>query len=121
MIDRTIHWDPALQKNQSDLLNSLPEDQRDFMAFTIRTTNASLHYYRELEAEPTEEDFEEWISILPEALAEQFRRDGYEKSKGALPLCRHTAERNDMGMSEYMRRALSTEDYDRWMAQVKNF
>lgn len=90
------------------------------MAFTIRTTNASLHYYKELEADPTEKDFEEWLAILPKELARTFRNDGYEKSKGVIPLRRHTAERNDMGMSEYMRQALSSEDYSRWMELSKD-
>ena len=121
MIDRTKHWDPLFQKNQKDLLDSLPEDKRDFMAYTMRTTNASLHYYRELEADPTEEDFEEWLNILPDNLSQAFRKDGYEKCKGVLALRRHTAERNDVGMSEYMRQALSIEDFNRWMESVNDF
>jgi hypothetical protein len=114
MIDKTIHWDPELQKNQKELLESLPEHLRDFMAFNIRTGNVSCHYYKEQEAEPTEEDFEEWLKILPENIGLSFRKDGYEKSKGAIPLRRHTAERNDMGLTAYMKAALSEEDYIRW-------
>lgn len=89
------------------------------MSFTIRTTNVTLHNYRELEADPSEDDFNEWIKILPEEMANKFRNEGYRASNGVISLRRHTVERNDIGLSEYMRRWLPSEDYSRWIERGK--
>lgn len=113
-MDKTVHWNPELRKNQAELLESLPEESRGFAAFMIRTGNVAAHYYSQREAEPTLEDFEDWLIGLPAQLAAFHRANGYEKSKGALPLRRHAAERNDVGLEAYMKDALSPEDYEKW-------
>lgn len=113
-MDKTVHWNPELRKNQEELLASLPEDRRKFAAFMIRTGNVAVHYYSERSAEPTLEDYEDWLVGLPEQLATFHRANGYEKSKGVLGLRRHAAERNDVGLNAYMKDALSQEDYEKW-------
>src|SRR4051794_9580005 len=120
-MDKTVHWNSVLRKNQSDLLNSLPEEQREFMAFMLRTGNVSCHYYqREPDSEPTEDDYIDWLSGLPDNIAQSFRNDGFEKCKGVFPLRRHAAERNDIGMDAYMKGALSDDDYRRWSELQRN-
>lgn len=119
-MDKTVHWDPELRKNQEEMLESLPEKNRDFAAFILKTGNVAAHYYRQREAEPTLEDFEDWLTGLPANIAANFRADGLEKSRGALGLRRHAAERNDIGLDDYMKEALSEEDYKRWKSKVNN-
>ena len=119
MIDKTLHWDAELRQNQQELLESLDPQRREWVAYMLRTGNASMYYYKEQQAEPTEEDFQEWLEGLPENIASDFRESGYESSRGALPLRRYAAEKNDLGLDAYMKQALLPKDYDRWMEQKK--
>lgn len=114
MSDKTVHWDPYLQHKQQTLLESLPEEARDHTAFMFRTGNVASHFYNESEAEPTEEDFIDWLAGLRDDLARKFRQEGFEKHRTSLPLRRHAAERNDMGLDEYMKTHLSEQDFTRW-------
>ena len=81
MSDKTVHWDPYLQHKQQTLLDSLPEEARDQTAFMFRTGNVASHFYNESEAEPTEEDFIDWLAGLRDDIARKFRQEGFEKHK----------------------------------------
>lgn len=114
MSDKTVHWDPYLQHKQQSVLESLPEEAREQTAFMFRTGNVAAHFYNESEAEPTEEDFMDWLGGLDVDLARKFGQQGFEKHRTSLPLRRHAAERNDMGLDEYMKAHLSEQDFARW-------
>lgn len=114
MTDKTLHWDPYLRHKQQTMLESLPEEHRDHTAFMFRTGNVASHYYNEMAAEPTEADFLDWLDGLDAGIAKKLRDEGFEKSRLSLPLRRHAAERNDMGLDQYMQLHLSAEDFARW-------
>ncbi|MFB9296928.1 hypothetical protein [Persicitalea jodogahamensis] len=114
MTDRTIHPDPKCQRNQQALLDSLDGELREMMAYTHRVGNVTFHYYSEQLAEPTEEDYEDWLLGLPEEIAKDHSERGFEKCRGVLSLRRHAAERNDSGLDAYVKESVSEEDYRRW-------
>lgn len=114
MIDKTVHWDPYLQQKQQAVLESLPEQDREQTAFMFRTGNVASHFYNESEAEPSEEDFLDWLEGLDVNIARTIRKDGFEKHRRSMPLRRHAAERNDMGLDQYMKAHLSEQDFARW-------
>jgi hypothetical protein len=117
-IDKTLHWDKTMRESQSGLLALLPEENREYAAFMFRIGNVAAHYYNQQQAQPTLEDFEDWLTGLPESVAKSFRAKGYERSKAALPLRRHAAERNDIGLDLYMKEALTPSDYHRWKLKL---
>jgi hypothetical protein len=100
-------------ENQQAFLEKLEEPERSSHARLFRIGNVTMRYMNndEIDFDPTEEDFENWLSGLPERAQKHFRADGLEKSKGALPFRRFYMEYNDIGLDEYMKRHLSAEDY----------
>ena len=112
--DKTVHWDPYLQHEQQSVLDSLSEEDRQQTAFMFRTGNVASHFYNESTAEPTEEDFIDWLTGLHADIATRYRQEGFEKHRLSLPLRRHAAERNDMGFEQYMKTYLTEQDYARW-------
>ncbi|MCE7061967.1 hypothetical protein [Dyadobacter sp. CY343] len=114
MEDRTVHWDPVLQARQAEALAALPQQHRDEMAFMFRTGNVSSYYYNEHAAEPTQDDFDDWLQGLDSVLANMFQIEGLERNRQSLSLRRHAAERNDLGLDQYMKQYLLEQDYNRW-------
>jgi hypothetical protein len=100
--------------NQKEFLAQLEEPQRSFHARLLRIGNVSMRYMSNdgEDFDPTEEDFENWLSGLPDYMQEDFRAAGLEKSKGALPFRRFYMEYHHEGLDEYLKRHLSTEDYE---------
>lgn len=115
MIDRTVHPNPECQRNQQELLDLLDGELLEMMAYTNRVGNVTFHYYSQREADPTEEDYKDWLLGLQKEIAQIHSRRGYEASRGVLGLRRHAAERNDMGLDAYMRESVSEADYRKWL------
>lgn len=112
---RTVHPDPKCQRNQRAYLDAaLDEEVRKMLAFTFRTGNVTMHYCRSQQAEPTPEDYADWLEGLPETNRRYNARQGFEKSKTVLGLRRHAAERNDLGLDAYMKESVSPQDYAEW-------
>ena len=101
-------------ENQREFLENVEEPQQSFHARLFRIGNVTMCYMNndEIDFNPTEEDFENWLSGLPENMQNHFRADGLEKSKSALPFRRFYMEYNDIGLDEYMKRLLSPQDYE---------
>ena len=99
---------------QKEFLEKLEEPERSEHARLFRIGNVTMRYMDndEIDFNPTEEDFENWLAGLPENIQKHFRADGLEKSKGALPFRRFYMEYNDIGLDEYLKRYLSAEDYE---------
>lgn len=110
----TDHPDPVLQLRQQEALDSMPEDGRDLLARMFRFGNLSVRYYQRPEAEPTEEDFEEWLQGLPANIAAAERKRGFAECRKTFSLRRYTLEKSDVGMDEFMRQHLTEEDYFEW-------
>jgi hypothetical protein len=133
---------------QAEVLASLPEGQRDYMARMFRIGNATYCYYNrvkelsvfgqsdtqtvasnedlldwlERQLTPQSESrsarellqiyFEEYLEGLPhDGLRRAEKAGGLEKAKRSFPFRRYVLERHDIGMDEFLRMNLSTEDY----------
>ncbi len=113
------HPSPDIHYNQVEMLNSLNEPAKSEMALLFRLGNASMHYYNTGD-EPTEEDYLDWLSGLPAGIQDDMRKKGFESCKTILSLQRHALERKDIGMENYIRGLLNTEDYQYWKKHSKS-
>jgi hypothetical protein len=106
------HPNKEQQDNQKKFLAKLPKDQREEHARLFRFGNASYIYHQEAEElEPTETDFEEWLTGLPENIRSDMRNRGFESCKSIISFTRYVMEKNDIGMDEWMKQHLSESDY----------
>lgn len=80
--------------------------------FHLRYGRVCTDYYDLPECIPTRENFELWILSLEEPMKSDFRKKGYELCKGVLNYRRFILEMSDIGMDEYLRYHLSSEDYE---------
>jgi uncharacterized membrane protein YgaE (UPF0421/DUF939 family) len=110
----TEHPDPVLQQRQQAAVENMREEQRDFLARMFRFGNLTYRYYQRPEAEPTEEDFKEWLEGLPPNLAAAEREQGFDECRKGFPLRRYALEKSDIGLEEFMRQHLSDDDYAEW-------
>lgn len=76
-----------------------------------------MHYYQN--TEPTKDDYEHWLSGLPENFKRAMIAKGYQECKSILALQRHALERRDVGMDEFIRTILNDEDFKAWQDNSK--
>lgn len=106
------HPNKKQQQNQKKLLEQLPDEQREEHARLFRFGNASYVYHQQAnEYEPTETDFEEWLTGLPKNIRNDMKMQGFELCKGILSFSRYVMEKNDIGMERWMEQHLSKDDY----------
>jgi hypothetical protein len=79
-----------------------------------RINKVVLQYYAQAQPYKTEEDFKIWLKGLIPAVRFHFQEQGFEKHKNTLPFMRFALELNDIGMDEYLKKHLSTADYQAW-------
>tara|TARA_B100002049_G_scaffold236470_1_gene223274 strand:+ start:3638 stop:4009 length:372 start_codon:yes stop_codon:yes gene_type:complete len=109
------HPNKKQRQNQENFLSQLPEEDREEHARLFRFGNASYIYYQEAEdLEPTETDFEEWLTGLPENMRDGMKERGFESCKSVLSFSRYVMEKNDIGMKEWMKNHLSEDDFKEW-------
>lgn len=102
------HPNKKQQENQAKFLAELPEDQREEHARLFRFGNAAYIYHLEADKlEPTEKDFEEWLTGLPENVQRDMEIQGFELCKGILSFSRYVMEKNNIGMDEWMQQHLT--------------
>ena len=111
------HPDEGCHEAQLQLL-TLEEDllERARLAQLLRWGNATYCYYHHHEAEVTEADFLEWLEGLPTRTQATMRALGYEEMQDSLPLRRYVLEKNDIGMSEFLKILLSPSDWQAYQA-----
>ncbi len=102
---------PIDKYNQSQqiVLENCDESERQEKALFFNYGNAAYRYYQ---IEPTEEEFKDWLECLPGEMRERFKRDGFVKSKTALPFLRFAQELRDIGMDEYLKKLLTPKDFN---------
>ena len=109
------HPNPKLHANQTAFLERFSEPEKSEHAQLFRFGNASVLYYTNTDQTgPTEEDYTDWLSGLPDNIRKDMMLKGYERCKSIVSLQRHALERRDMGMSEFMRKLLNDEDFEVW-------
>ncbi len=65
-MEYTEHPIEAQRIHQKMFLSKLSEREREYHAFIFRVGNLTYRYYMDLEAQPSEEDFKDWLLGLPE-------------------------------------------------------
>lgn len=109
------HPNKKQRDNQNKFLAELPEEERAEHARLFRFGNASYIYHLEAEnQEPTETDFEEWLTGLPENIRRDMRIRGFDSCKSVLSFTRYVMEKNDIGMEKWMQEHLSEDDYNEY-------
>lgn len=98
----------ASRENQEQILATCDEKRKLYYALMFNYGNAAFLYHQ---VEPTQEEYEEWLEILPEKVRNTFTEKGYEKSKSTLALKRFTNEMKDIGLEAYIQNLLKPEDY----------
>lgn len=121
MLDELLHpRHPLDQCHQSQLesLALLTPTDRPAVAQLLRFGNAAYGYYHFHDVEVTEVDYFEWLAGLPPRPQATLRALGFEENKRALPLRRYVLEKNDVGLSEYLQRVLSADDWQAYQQQA---
>lgn len=86
----------------------------------IRIGNTIHSYFSQLNREElTKEDFHSWIDSLEEPMKTAFAKKGLEDCRGVLNFQRFILELNDYGLWEFLKQALTEEDYNYWKAHNK--
>lgn len=106
------HPDEGCHQTQTELLR-LEENpaERARLAQLLRWGNATYCYYHHHHIEATEADYLEWLEGLPARPQATMRALGFEANKDALPLRRYVLEKNDIGLSNFLRVVLSPADW----------
>ena len=111
------HPDDRIHLNQAKFLEGLSDRDKSEHAQLFRLGNAAILYYRE--TEPTEDDYNHWLSGLPENVKAAMTAKGYQECKSILALQRHSLERRDIGMDEFMNKVLTNQDFIFWRNSSK--
>lgn len=99
------------------LLAGLENDaERAHLAQQLRWGNATYCYYHYHDIPVTETDYLEWLEGLPPRPQAAMRALGFEDNKEALPLRRYVLEKNDIGLSEFLKVVLSPTDWSDYQA-----
>lgn len=106
------HPDERCHQSQTELLR-LEENptERARLAQQLRWGNATYCYFHHHDIEVTETDYLEWLDGLPARPQAVMRTLGFEANKDALPLRRYVLEKNDIGLSDFLRVLLSPADW----------
>ncbi len=103
------------RENQARFLEEIEEGQRPFHAQLFRLGNAAYIYHaRSDEFEPTKIDFTEWLGGLPTNIRKDMEIKGFELCKGVLSFSRYVMEKNDIGMTEWMKQNLNEKDFKKF-------
>ncbi|MGB3655533.1 MAG: hypothetical protein WBA41_30590 [Rivularia sp. (in: cyanobacteria)] len=109
------HPNKKQRENQLKFLAELPEEEREEHARLFRFGNASYIYHQQAEKqEPTEKDYKEWLDVLPDNIKRDMKSKGFEACKSVLSFTRYVMEKNDVGMKQWMKENLSTNDYSEY-------
>ena len=106
--------------NQMEALTNFSDDMREDMAQTFRFGNASYLYYYEQNSNPTQGEYEEWLTGLPDNIRVSEMERGYQACMSSLPLRRYSLERRDFGMSEYLKKVLNEQDWEVYQKIIKS-
>lgn len=97
---------------QLQTLRELPEGQREETARLFRLGNASYRYHQlAAAAEPTETDFEEWLTGLPDGMRRAMQREGFEQCRTSQSFTRYVLEKRDVGYDDFLKSILSPADW----------
>ncbi len=98
---------------QEILINSLPDDQKDFHSLLFSHGNAACHYYN-LNIDPIQEDYEEWLQSLEGNFKVEMEKQGFDYCKSVLSFARYVREKRDIGLDDFLLNMMGPEDYEKY-------
>lgn len=114
------HPNKKQREHQAKILAELPKEEREERARLFRFVNASFIYHTKAEAlKPTETDFKEWLTGLPEDTKINMETIGFALGKDNIFFHRYVLEKNDIGMEEWMQNHLSGDDYNEYRKLIE--
>ncbi len=116
---KTKHPNEEMNRNQEQFIASCPPDQRRFHELMFTHGNITFRYHSDAEIyDPTQEDYEEWLEGLPEKVRNGMKKLGFEGCKKVLPFTRYVMEKNDIGLEEYIKMHMDSEDYNEYQMLI---
>ncbi len=112
------HPRESIRQKQKALLETCPCDQVEFHRLVLLYGNATYRYSDQANGKVTREDYEDWLEGLPVSIADSFRKEGFEGNRDSLSLRRHSLERRDLGMGEFVAGVVRPEDLEGWRQLV---
>ena len=101
-LDRIIEYlKNASRRSPEEQLILIGKVAMEYYSQPINEQSAHLYY-------------SDWLESLPEPIAKDMKKQGYEFCLQTLNFKRFFHERNDRGMEEYMRENLTEEQYQFW-------
>lgn len=82
---------------------------------TLHIGEVAFSYYKVQRDAPTEQDYSEWLTLLPELLSSRFSAMGFEEAKNTREFRGYFLELRDREMKKYMQENLSPDDYSHWL------
>lgn len=110
------------QESQKEFLNRCPEEEKEYWTKMFRIGNATYIYHDRTVSFSNKQlklYYSEWLEGLPENIRVDMETKGFEPCKTMLPFTRYVNEREDIGMDEWMKEHLSTEDYEFYKSSSK--
>ncbi len=79
----------------------------------------AVYVYHSLDIEPTLLDYKEWLEGLDQVIRTDMESRGFEKCKTILSFTRYVRERKDIGMEEFVKEKMGTEEYQKYLSLLK--
>lgn len=115
------HPNKKQRENQAKILAELPKEEREEHARLFRFANAAYTYHTQAKTfNPTQTDFEEWLTGLPEKVRNHMEIIGFGLCKDVISFQRYVLEKNDIGMDEWMKKNLSIDDYNEYCKLIED-
>lgn len=106
-------------RKQEEFLANCPPDQCRFHELFFTYGNITYRYHqRSREFNPIERDYHEWLEGLPENMRKEMKKMGFEQCKTVLSFTRYVMEKNDVGLDEYIRRHMDSDDYEEYISMI---
>ena len=118
------HPNLECQRNQEEFLKDCPVEERENFATSFRIGNATYVYHEQAFStsdKRLKEYFDEWLQGLPPGMAEDMKERGFESCLKIWPFTRYVNERNDLGLRDWLREHLSTEDFETYMQSGEDY
>lgn len=93
--------------------NTITVDQDYERVLHIGTV--AFSYYKVQRSAPTEQDYAEWLALLPELMRNRYQTQGFEEGRTSIDFCRYFIMLRKREMAAYMQKHLSPEDYKLWL------
>lgn len=111
------HPNSEYQKKQKEFLDNCPENQKAFVETNFRIGNAAYIYHQHATSVSEKNSrlyYQEWLQGLPAEISSAMKIKGFENCRTMVPFMRYINEREDIGMTEWMKEHLSEADFNHY-------